>query len=82
MHQRIVRFGEGGCAGGWLAVEPPFQCAIVQIIRQRPAQSGIRRQFQVLGDDALGNVERPSDGFKAQVGAMPVSEYVSYLAHG
>ena len=82
MNLRVVRFNKRRGSGGRLAVEPPLQGAIVQVGGEWPAQPGVRRQFHVLGDDALGNVERPSNGFKAQVGAMPVSEYVSYLAHG
>jgi hypothetical protein len=65
-----------------LAVESPLQCAIIQVVREWPAQSGIAGQLQVFGDDAFGYGERPSDGFKAQVGAVTKSEYVSYLAHG
>lgn len=59
-----------------LLASAPFNQGSINHFTTR--KSNIRRQFQVLGDDAFGNVERPSDGFKAQVGTMPVSEYVSY----
>ena len=47
-----------------------------------PSQTSIRREPDVFGDDTFEDVEGPANGLKAQIGAVPVSEYVSYLAHG
>jgi hypothetical protein len=65
-----------------LAIELPFQSTIVQIGRKWPSQACISSKPDVFGDDTFGDVEGPANGLKAQVGAVPVSEYVSYLAHG
>ncbi len=82
MNQRIVRFGKGRFAGGTLPVEQFLQPGIIEGFGNRPGHANGTGQPQVLGDHALGNLERPGNGLKAQTGAVPVSQYVSDLAHG
>ena len=63
-----------------IAVFP--QPGIIKGFGNRPGHPNGAGQPQVLGDHALGNLERPGNGLKAQTGAVPVSQYVSDLAHG
>jgi hypothetical protein len=82
MNLRVVGFGKGGCLGRRLPIQPLLKASIVKFFGQRPFQSRFRRQPQVFGDHALGDVQRSGNRLQAQVGAVAVSKYVSYLAHG
>ena len=62
--------------------EASFEVGLVDLLGQRPAETGLLEAFEIVADGDRGDAQAASDGASAQVGLEVQAKDFSDLAHG